>query len=215
MQWPARTVAAVAERCVNAALPLDPEGANEFAALAGRCVALEVDGTELRLLVRFQANRVQIQASEADADVTIGGTPLALIGAAANGAGTADGLPPGIRATGDVALAQTLSRAASKLDIDWEEGLARALGDTMGHQLARAATGAFTAGAQGVRQLFEQGGEFVREEAELAARGHELERFTDEVDHLRDDAARLEQRIARLEARAEAAGDASMGRRKP
>ena len=125
----ARALAAMTERAVNAVLRLDPEGASALAALTGRSVAVEVDGLGLRLLIRPQPDVVRIEVSYAEADVTIGGSAFALLGMVTARDAVTDGLPADVRATGDVAVAQALSRAAARLDIDWEECLAQAFGD--------------------------------------------------------------------------------------
>ncbi|MGI9333167.1 MAG: ubiquinone biosynthesis accessory factor UbiJ [Gammaproteobacteria bacterium] len=205
-------LAAVVDRAVNIVLSADPEGRSGFAELEGRSVLLEVEGWDLRFILRPQAHGVRIAACSHDAaevpggsgaDVVIVGTPGALFGLAGRTDAAAGMLPDDLRITGDVAVAQALSRAAARLDIDWEALLARATGDMAAHRIARGARTTAKFGRETLERLLEQGGEYLREESEVAARGHEIELYATEVDRLRDDAARLEQKIARLESRVE------------
>lgn len=204
---------------MNFGLSADPEGRAGFAELEGRKLGIEVQGWGLRFVIRPHAEGVRIAAGVhdpsgvpigdradaddlADADVVIVGTAGALIGMAAR-ARDDDTLPDDLEVTGNVAVAQTLSRVLARLDIDWEALLARVTGDAAAHPIARTARNAAGFGRESLERLLDQSGEYLREEAELAARPYELEDYALEVDRLRDDAARLEQKIARLESRVE------------
>ena len=79
------TLSQWAERSINRYLALDEDLAKALAGLAGRVVALEVEGTGVHLACQFTASGVVVRPVEADAepatavDVHIRGTPLALL----------------------------------------------------------------------------------------------------------------------------------------
>ena len=109
-----------------------------------------------------------------------------------------NGRADGIQLEGEGELAQDLRDFLSGLDIDWEELLARAIGDIparlLMRTLAEAARSARTLGAA----VGHNTRDYLHEESDLLPQPDELDRFVREVDRLRDDAARFEQRLDRL-----------------
>jgi ubiquinone biosynthesis protein UbiJ len=102
--------------------------------------------------------------------------------------------------SGDPALLATLDRVFKQLDWDVEADLAPLVGDIAAHRLHTLGRDALAGIAHTVSALGRNVSEYVVEEAELMARGVDVDRFNHEVDRLADDVARLDARLRRLEA---------------
>lgn len=184
------------ERALNEALEDSPRARDLVGHLEGRTCRVELRELEAGFLLEPAAGRVRVGAAdETPADVTISGTLPALLRANFD----REGLPEGVRVSGDAALAQRFQQLLAEAEFDWEARLARVLGDAPAHQLARAGRGLYGWAREAVAALGDSLAEYLREESALLPRRAEVEAFLREVDVLRDDVARLEARLARLE----------------
>jgi ubiquinone biosynthesis protein UbiJ len=102
--------------------------------------------------------------------------------------------------SGDPALLATLDRVFKRLDWDVEADLAPIIGDVAAHRLHAFGRDALASLAHTLSALGHNASEYVVEEAELMARGVDVDRFNHDVDRLADDVARLDARLRRLEA---------------
>lgn len=188
------------ERIVNPALRLDPEALRRLAELDGKAILLELAsaGTPLRCYVLPSAGGLRLMREyDRLPDVTISGTPAVFLHQLFRGPAVSDALT--IR--GDIELGQRFQRILSAVAPDWEEGLARLIGDVPAHQLARLVRGLRDWAGEAVRTLGADGAEYLQEEAFVLAKREQVAAFLREVDRLRADADRLEQRLQRLTAR--------------
>jgi len=189
------------ERAINALLALDPDAGRQLARLHGKVIRLELDGIPLEFfLVAGHDGQLQLlEHIDGEPDATLAGSPLDLLRARDPESGATELFAGRVRLRGDQALAQAFSQTLSGLDIDWEEHLARLIGDIPAHELGRAAR---TLPQEG-RRLRESGSEtlsdYLTEEARLLPHHLEADDFLNDVDRLRDDVARLEARITLLE----------------
>lgn len=201
---------ALLERGLNRALALDPELAHVLGPVDGARVAVDVTGARpIRVLVKLSRHGVRLapdsgasgEHAQADADVWLSGSPAALLGLVTNH----DELPvgAGVSVRGDIGVLQRVSSAARRLRPDWEEPIARALGDELGQPLSRGLRHAHATLAHVLRELQADTSEFLREESGFFAAADEVDAFSRDVDELRDGVARLEKRLA-LIARARA-----------
>ena len=201
--------AAGLETAVNRLLAMDAELAEGVAELDGRVLEVRVEGIDWRFRLLAAGARVKVVAlddgAEIDAanpDVVVRAPPFSLLRLLASVQSIDGVLPPEISVSGDVELMEKLSRLARRAYIDWEEPMARVLGDSLAHELARGVRG-FAAWARGASQtLALDVGEYLREESRLAPTRIEVEDLADDVDVLRDDVERLEARVGRLLERA-------------
>ena len=184
------------QAALDAWLAADPDAAARWRALAGRTVALEIEGLGLRLLLRPEEGRVRVlPAAAAEAEVTVAAAPLALARLAAEGRA-----PEGqVRIVGDAELAARLQTALRGTGIDWEGLAARWVGDTAAHQLSRATRAGAAWAREAAARLARTVAEYLTEEARDLPPRAEVEAFLDAVDRLRDDVERLEARVLRLE----------------
>lgn len=174
-------------------------GRELLGSLEGRAIDLRLGGTTLGVRVQVNEGRLVLQAGAAGtADATLEAAPLALARLARGGEATT--LRPGdLAISGDAHVAQGFQRLFEAARPDWEEELARLVGDLPAHHLARAARGGFGFAARVGETLARNMAEFLTEESRDLAAAAEIEEWVSEVDRLRDDADRLEARLLRLE----------------
>lgn len=186
------------EELLNRTLALDPDGTAQLAPLEGASLRIVVSGTPVVLTVQVIAARIVIPTALDAVDVTITGTPpalLQLLGSDDQARLLFDG---DIRIDGQRHVATRFSKLLAGLDIDWEEQLARLTGDPIAHhtgRLLRQAGHWLAALRDKARQDLP---EYLVEEARAVPASDEVQAFADAIDALRDRLARLEQRVQRV-----------------
>lgn len=187
------------ETAANRALRLDPDALRRLGELEGKVLLLELaaEGAPLKLYVLPGPHGLRFLPDyDRQPEVTISGTPGVFLGQLTRGPQVSQALT--IR--GDIELGQRFQRILSRLEPDWEEGLAGLLGDVAAHQAARFARGLRAWGRRALRTLGDDAAEYLREEAYVLAKRERVAQFLRDVDRLRADADRLESRVRRLEA---------------
>ena len=186
------------------------EGSIKAAAAAGglnrTSLRIDIDGlSSIRAAVA--AGRLALAAGGGThADAVISGSPASLLrllasGAAAQAGATPDGARVAVRITGDAEVAARYRKLFGLARPDWEEELARLVGDLPARRLALAARGALAFAAKVRRTAGENLAEYLTEESRDLVSKPELEEFVLGVDQLRETADRVEARLARLERR--------------
>ncbi len=199
-------VLAAIEASINHVLALDPEGAGCLAEHQGQVLLLELTGFGTRIYLIPGERGVQLYGDyNAEPDCTVRGTPASLLRMAlarhredAIFAGT-------VAIDGDNRLAQGIGDCLYGLDIDWEEQLARIVGDTAAHRIGVQAQGTRGWAQRSTDVLTGDLREYLIEEAKLTPSHDEVRVFMDGVDRTRDDCERLAARVERLLARRRAA----------
>ena len=171
-------------------------------ALDGRTVSLVVTGTPVELHFRADGGRITISPRNAGtSDATLSGTPIALMALAGPRAeGAVRG--GGVRIEGDAEVAEKFRDLLTHARPDFEEELARVVGDVAARNIANVARGVLDFGRRTARSLAGSVSEYLQEEGRDVPTRTELEEFLAGVDRIRDDVERAEARLARLEARA-------------
>jgi len=212
LQVPTALLAAI-EAGLNRYLALDPEGAGGFAPLHGRIIAIEVLGLGIRVTLVPGPDRVQVfGAYDATPDCLIRGAPLALLRMLTAERKDAEIGTGAVEIEGDSTIAHDLSKALARLDVDWEEQLARLVGDPIAHPVGESLRGLAQWGRRSAGVLTSDVKEYLEEEARLLPTRYELADFLAEVDTLRDDVERLEARVQRLARGRPQAGSEGEGR---
>jgi ubiquinone biosynthesis protein UbiJ len=198
LQVPGAVLAAI-EGALNSYLTLDPEGAQGFAPLYGRIIGIEIRGLGARLTLVPGPDRLQVFGSyDATPDCLIRGAPLALLRMMTAERKESEIGPGAVEIEGDTAIAHELAKALGGLDVDWEEQLARLVGDPIAHPVGQGLRGLAQWGRRTGDTLTADLKEYLEEEVRLLPTHYELEAFLAEVDTLRDDVERLEARVERL-----------------
>lgn len=193
----------VLERLLNHALTLDPDTRARIAKLDGRTVTIDFRNTPLAMRITVVGERLSIgPASGAPATLGIAATPARLIALALSARGTDTAFAPGsVEIAGDAELARRLEQIASRFRPDIDEAFARAFGDVIGFQLARALRRAFAWTRESATALARDGADFLSGESRDLVGKAELDAFLDEVDTLHQGVDRLHARVAQLAAR--------------
>ena len=169
--------------------------------LDGRVLALVLEGTPVTLWFKVHDGDVAIETRhEGTADARLAGTPFSLLSLV--GPGAAERVrSAGIRIEGDAEVAQRFQGLLQLAQPDFEEELARVIGDVAAHQVANLARGFLDWGRKAADSFSQNVAEYLQEEGRDVPSRVELEEFLESVDHLRSDADRLEARLGRLESR--------------
>ena len=166
-------------------------------ALTGRSFRIELDGLNLGLTLVSHGDRVALSRT-GDADACLSGSPGALARLAASGD---EGLlrSRAVRISGDPLVAKDFRDLIDIAAPDFEEELARLVGDVTARQAGNLLRGLGSWGLDAADRLSRTVAEYLQEESrDLPARA-EVEAFLDRVDRLAEDVARAEARLRRLE----------------
>lgn len=199
------SVAALAglEQALNAALALDPKTLERLGRLQGRVIAIELQGTGIRLLLQPEKDGLRLMGHyDSEVDTTLRGAPFALLrmSTGRTGEGMFKG---GVEIDGDVELGQQVQRVFEKLEIDWEGHLSRLTGDIIAHQLGNTVRGLLAWGERSAEHLGQDTADYLQEETEILPLPWEVNEFIEQVDTLRSDVDRMEARVKRLQSKQE------------
>ena len=182
---------------LNAIILLDPEFIAELKVLDGHTIRIIVLGLDLKLDLFPYLQGIDLRLADESqlAEVTVSGPPLSLLSLLISENKLQKGFGSDVQVAGDAQLARTLSEVIAKLDIDWEEVLARQIGDIPAHQIGKW----FRSVSSWRKRLHESwetaAGEYLQEEARHLPTRIETEHFMDEVDSLSDAVERLQARL--------------------
>ncbi len=200
MKLPA-SVATGLEIALNRYLDLDPVVHERLAELDGRLIALQLNGLDLRILLRAGREGISVlNDSGQTADTVLHGGPLGMtrLGLGGNTAGTL--FSGAVEIEGDVETGQAFKAILDEMEIDWEEQLSRLTGDVMAHQLGNVARRSGSLLAHGRNTLMQDLSEYLQEELSVLPARIEVDNFIDDVSRLGMAMDRLEARLARLRA---------------
>lgn len=198
IQIPNAVLSAI-EAALNRYLALDPEGARGLAPLYGRIIGIEIRGLGTQVTLVPGPDRVQVfGVYDATPDCLIRGAPLALLRMMTAEQKDAEISKGAVEIEGDSTIAHDLAKALGGLDVDWEEQLARLVGDPIAHPVGQGVRGLAEWGRRSADVLTADLREYLEEEARLLPTRYELSDFLAQVDALRDDVERLEARVQRL-----------------
>lgn len=200
---PEDVAAAGLQAAVNRVIALDPELAEGLAGLDGAIVEIEVHGLGRRVQLHVTGAGVAVVAvgdpeTAPAPDLVIRGPAFTLLRLAGSLESVDGVMPPEVTISGDLQLLQSIARIAKRAHLDWEEPLARVLGDSLAHEIGRGMRG-IAAHLRAVSDtLGRDMGEYLQEESRISPTRLELEDFSAAVDRIRDDVERMEARLSRL-----------------
>ena len=188
----------VLEDAANRLLRLDPDSLRELGGISGRVIRLDLRGLGRALYLFPSEAGIYIRTEHAGVPDAILSARLAGLLNLALGRQSWAFLSGELEISGDIELGQRFQKILRRFDIDWEEAVARWLGDPLAHQLGNfmraVSSGLRASGEVVMRDLVEY---LQHERRDLPSR-HEVDAFLRAVDVLRADVDRMEQRIARL-----------------
>lgn len=194
-------ITSTVENLLNRNLRSSPRARELAAELAGRRVALAVDGMRVRFVLASDGQQLALSRDDAIVcDAEIAGSPVNLL-ALARGHPEAVIRRKDVRITGDAEIAQRFRELGLLLRPDIEESLAQVLGDGPAHRVGLVAAEALSWMRGTARTAARNLGEyFAHERGDLVPRA-EGETFYAEVDRTREALDRLEARVQLLETR--------------
>jgi ubiquinone biosynthesis protein UbiJ len=186
------------ERSVNRVLRLDPETLRRFGEIEGKTICIDLGGEPaFTLFVTPAADGLRLRrAHDGAPDVTLRGSIPVFARLARTGIAVGE-----LQISGDIELGSQFKRILEDIDPDFEEPLARVVGDVAAHQIARAARAGIRWGRHAVSTLAQDTAEYLQEESRILAPQVRVDEFMQAVDRLRADADRLQKRLEQLEGR--------------
>lgn len=190
------------EKVIRQALDLDPGTRERLAGYAGKRLFIETRAPALGFLVCLESDGVHLTPeSGLHPHATIEAPSFELLKMALSNDAHFIGGP--VKVGGDVVLVQELHAIGRQLDIDWETGLSRLLGDTVSYPVSRGLRHLLGFANRVANTFLQNTGEYLREEKELVPVQWEVEEFLTDNRDLRVDLDRLESRLTRLKRRLE------------
>ncbi len=184
------------ERAVNHVLRGTPRALDRLRPHAGRTVAIRVGPVAMALTVQTTGEVVAaVEGAAPDLDVRI--SPFLLPRFAAGDEAAYDA----IEMQGDAPLAAEVAFLLRHLRWDYEEDLAKVVGDIAAHRIAGTARGVGRWSREAALRVAQGAAEYWTEEAPLIASRTRVESFARDVAELERAVGRLEERIERLRAR--------------
>lgn len=184
------------EKMVNKVLALDEQTLAVFETLAGKVVEVDILNTEFSLFILPSGKGLELKAVyEGKVDVTIRGTPSALLGMITTekvGAGD-------VEINGNVGLAQKFQATLKNMEIDWEEYLSRYVGDIAAHKIGNLFRQVSQFTKASAKTIGLNISEYLRYEKESLLDKSEIDEFNQAVDNIRDNVERLQKRVERQE----------------
>lgn len=194
-----RGLTGLLEKAVNAAVSLDPEFPHRLSVFEGKCMQVDVPGLGYRVFITVAGERLLLSKMPPErADVVIRGAPLSLLRMLISGNPAAAIQTGDVAMTGDADLGRQFNAVLGELDIDWEELLARRVGDVAAHKLGNLARGFLDWRRNAHASFAASLGEYLQEEIRHLPARIEVENFMNDADELREAADRLEARVGRL-----------------
>jgi ubiquinone biosynthesis accessory factor UbiJ len=185
------------ESLLNRGIRGSTDATRRCRALEGRSFRIELDGLGLGLTLESRGDTVAL-VDRAAADACLAGTPGALARLAATG-DEAMLRARAARLSGDPIVARDFGELISLAAPDFEEELARLVGDLTARQAGNLFRGLRNWGLDAADRLSRTLAEYLQEESRDLPARTEVESFLDGVDELAGDVARLEARLRRLE----------------
>ena len=181
-------------------LELDPEGAAQIAELAGKRLCLELSAPRLTLIIEPTNNGLKISEPAEDdpgtePDVTLTGSALDFMEMGLSGKSGNVVRDGRIHMTGDVETGQAFQRALSQLDLDWEEVLARYIGDSPARKAGVVMRELGLWAQQSVDLTTRNVADVLTEESQILATRPALDRFERNLSTVRGDVDRLGRKL--------------------
>jgi ubiquinone biosynthesis protein UbiJ len=192
------------EKTLNHILALDPEFFSRLKRYEGQTLKLEFTQINITWIIKIGDNRFYFLLDEPD-DVatTIRGTPFSLLHVYYHKANPAAMAGQQVDITGDLQFAQAFLDVLNDFEIDWEEFLATAIGDSAAHFIGERIRNTLQWLSATKSSLSDNLTDYLQEEQRILPTPVELDHFYKKVDLMRHDIERAVKRVERLETKIE------------
>ena len=198
-------LAALLSRAVSSLVSTDPDSAERLARLDGAVIAIQLRDSSWQAFAVPRDRGVELKRQHDGAVAVRVSARFADFIAYARASRRGDSLGAGrIEISGDLAVAQQVQALLAELSIDWEEVLARMVGDIPAHQCGRLARAVATWGRDTLAKFERDTADYLHYDSRLVVERRAIEELGRAVFVLADDVARFEARLRRLAARGRA-----------
>lgn len=186
-------------RVLEKALTLDPELPEKLAAFNGKVIAVHFKYLEKTFYLMVEDESLRVSGFfDGDADVTISGTPIAIMKMIVQPNVATLLLKGEIEISGDTRLGNNFKKLFREMELNWQQPVAGIIGDGATWQL-ESGLGRLNNWARKSVASFGLGfSEYFQEESRDIVTETELEIFNHQVDRLRDDTERLQARLSAM-----------------
>ena len=189
-------------RAVRAALSTDPDTARSFGRLVGQTFRIDITLPPLTLYLIAEPDGFSLAPrSDQEPVVTIAGPLPAFARLAGVGSGGGVLSEGEVSMQGDAEAGQALQRLLGRLDLDWEELIARQMGDLPARKIGNTLRAAGDWARESADLGRENLSDYLTEERQLIAGAVAMQRLERAVSELRADTDRLAARVDRLAGR--------------
>jgi ubiquinone biosynthesis protein UbiJ len=168
--------------------------------LEGSSFAVEVEGPAVRCVLVAHDGRVALSDDAQAPTASLRATPLDLLALARRNS-VASLRSTSAEVRGDLQVAEKFADLLKFARPDFEEELARWIGDLAAHEVGRTARGFVAWLRRAGAALAMNSAEYLQEESRALPAALEAQSFYSDVERLRDDVERAAARLARLEQR--------------
>lgn len=187
-------------RGINHVLKTEPWAMAELAKHTGKSIALQLPMGVFCFEIRHEGLLAVLGECPAPTlSLDVSATALSALGASSGG--LREQAIKVVKITGDAELAQLLGRLAGQLRWEYEEDLARVIGDGLANFTVRQGKKLVTAGRSAASDLLENIVEYVSEEKKVLLNQRDFIVRKNELNELRDAVDRIEKRIQFLKQR--------------
>ncbi len=191
--------AAMIQSVARKVIALDPEAANGLSSFDDKVIKIEIEDFGLCYFFSFEGGTLTVSNDDSrPVSAAINGNLAAFMAAAANEHSVDSIFKGELHFSGEIGTAKRFQEFAQSLEIDWQEPIARAFGDPIGHTLTtglQAFGGWLLNTGRSTRQDIS---EYLQEEIKVTPPAAEQQLFFEQVDQARSKTDRLAARIKKL-----------------
>ncbi len=191
--------AAMIQSVARKVIALDPEAANGLSSFDDKVIKIEIEDFGLCYFFSFEGGTLTVSNDDSrPVSAAINGNLAAFMAAAANEHSDDSIFKGELHFSGEIGTAKRFQEFAQSLEIDWQEPIARAFGDPIGHTLTtglQAFGGWLLNTGRSTRQDIS---EYLQEEIKVTPPAAEQQLFFEQVDQARSKTDRLAARIKKL-----------------
>lgn len=191
--------AAMIQSVARKVIALDPEAANGLSSFDDKVIKIEIEDFGLCYFFSFEGGTLTVSNDDSrPVSAAINGNLAAFMAAAANEHSVDSIFKGELHFSGEIGTAKRFQEFAQSLEIDWQEPIAIAFGDPIGHTLTtglQAFGGWLLNTGRSTRQDIS---EYLQEEIKVTPPAAEQQLFFEQVDQARSKTDRLAARIKKL-----------------
>jgi ubiquinone biosynthesis protein UbiJ len=196
------------ETAINTALKYDPGTVRDLSELEGQVLLIDCSMPTMRIAIETSQQKIILHNNwDGEAAVTLQGTMIALAKMAANTSDTSSFANSGVQLSGNLETLHKLHKILSKLNIDWEGGLADLVGDVPAHIIGSAMRQSAKASRESLQRASSALVEIAQEEFEIIPSKNSFKHFKQDVRQMAADTDRIMARLAALNAKMAQATD--------